>query len=120
MEFRKLANDRRSVGHFDSAKDVSEEQLREVIETAILTPSAFNLQPWRIIAVRSEEEKEKLFNLSNKQPKIKDAPYTLIIVGDRHGYKDSNPIWKIVEDSVGKEYMERARNAANFLYGSTE
>jgi len=85
----------------------------------VLAPSAFNLQPWRIIAVKSEQAKEDLFNLANQQPKVKEAPYSLIMVGDKKAFRDENSVWNDMEAAFGKEGMEGARDAARFLYGTT-
>lgn len=48
-------------------------------------------------AVQSEEDKEILFDLANQQPKIKEAPYNLIIIGDRGAYGPQNPAWRELE-----------------------
>ncbi|MBN2829710.1 MAG: nitroreductase family protein [Candidatus Cloacimonetes bacterium] len=120
MEFKKVMENRRAVNNFDPEKGISDELLKEIIDLAVLAPSAFNLQPWRIIAVKTAEAKVKLFDLANKQPKIKTAPVSLIIVGDRGAYRDENSVWDNLEAAMGNEAMIRARNAAKFLYGSTE
>ena len=88
----------------------------------MLAPSAFNLQPWSIIAVKSKESKEKLYKLSNNQPKVLEAPVTLIIVGDKNGYSKDNPVWqefrKIVNDD--EEAIKNTQQAAYNLYGTSE
>jgi len=38
-----------------------------------------NLQPWEIIAVKSEAAKKRLFPLAINQPKINEAPAILTI-----------------------------------------
>jgi len=113
---------RRSVNFFEKGKEIPQETLEKIINTAVLAPSAFNLQPWEIIVVKSESNKEKLFNLANKQPKILESSVTLMIVGNREGYATSSPVWKEMLSSMGgnKEAVTGAQNAAGFLYGSSE
>jgi nitroreductase len=94
MDILDIFNKRRSVNWFDSGKPLGEEMLRNTIDTASMAPSAFNLEPWRIIAVRSEERKLALQKLAMNQPKVSQAPVTLIVIGDRNGYDSSNPAWK--------------------------
>lgn len=118
--FKELANERRSVNFFDTERKISDEQLREIIEVGALAPSAFNLQPWRVIIVKSEEAKDKLMALANGQPKIKEASATLIIAGDRNGYSEENPVWKELSELVGEEGAKGAMGAAAYLYGSSE
>ena len=64
----------------------------------------------------------QLFNLANKQEKVMDAPVTLIVVGDRQGYDNSNPVWNEMLQSVGGnvQMVEGAKQAAAYLYGSSE
>lgn len=122
METQKIFQNRRSVNFFDATKSVDSNIIRKIVDTAVLAPSAFNLQPWRILVVKTPEAKQKLFNLANKQPKVLDASATLILIGDREGYADSNPVWEEMLQSVGgnKEMVDGAKQAAAFLYGTSE
>lgn len=122
MEVKDLYKERRSVNHFDNSKNLDESLLRKIVDLAVLAPSAFNLQPWRLIAVISDDGKQKLYELSSQQPKILDAPVTLIIVGNKEAYSDSNPVWEEMLESVGgnEEMVKGAKKAAAFLYGSSD
>jgi nitroreductase len=115
-----IFTERRSVNNFAPDLTLDREKLKKIIDLAVYAPSAFNLEPWRVIAVESREEKESLMALSNGQPKIAEAPYTLIIIGDREAYGEHNPAWRELESMVGAEYTETARGAAAYLYGSSE
>ncbi|WP_432205250.1 nitroreductase family protein (plasmid) [Cetobacterium somerae] len=107
MNFEDVISKRRSVNFFDPNKEINLKLFEDIINEAVLAPSAFNLQPWEIIAVRSPEAKEKLFTTCN-QPKIKEASMTLILVGDTFAYGRDNPMWNIKidlglkEEKVGK------------------
>jgi len=122
METQKLFTERRSVNYFDKNKSLSEELLKKIINMAVLAPSAFNLQPWRIIAVKTDSGKQRLFELANKQEKVLDAPVTLIIVGNKNGFDDTNPVWDEMLQSVGGNagMVAGAKGAAAYLYGSSE
>lgn len=122
METKTLIQNRRSVNFFDTNKPLSNKTLEDIINLAVLAPSAFNLQPWRIIAVESQQEKEKLKMLSNNQPKVTEAPVTLIIVGNKEGWDESNPVWEEMLQSVGNNQamVDGAKQAAAYLYGSTD
>jgi len=122
MDTKTLFSTRRSVNFFDKNKPLSETVLKDIINTGVLAPSAFNLQPWRIIAVQSAQAKQTLFELSNKQEKVLEASVTLMIIGNREGYADSNPVWDEMLQSVGgnAEIVSGAKQAAAYLYGSSE
>jgi putative NAD(P)H nitroreductase len=122
METKNLFNERRSVNHFDKNKSVSEELLKDIINMAVLAPSAFNLQPWRIIAAKTDSGKQRLFELANKQGKVLDASVSLIVIGDKNGFAEDNPVWDEMLQSVGGkvEIVTGSKQAAAYLYGSTE
>lgn len=122
MTLEQIYVSRRAVNFFDKEKPLSDELLRNIINIAILAPSAFNLQPWEIIAVKSAEAKQKLHAVANKQPKILDAPVTLIIVGNRNGFDKSNPVWldKIEAAGGDETKVKGSMEMAARLYGSSE
>ena len=122
METKTLFNERRSVNFFDKNRSIDPSLLKEIIDLAVLAPSGFNLQPWKIIAVQTDANKQKLMNLSNKQAKVAEASATLIVIGDREGYAESNPVWGEMLQSVGgnSEMVAGAKQAAAYLYGSSE
>ncbi len=122
METKKLFEERRSVNSFNPDKKFDRETLKKIIEMATLAPSAYNLQPWRIIVAESDEAKEKLMKLAFNQPKVKEAAYTLIIAGNKDGWKESNPVWEEMLQSVGgnTEMVNGAKQSAAYLYGSDE
>jgi nitroreductase len=122
METKTLFNERRSVNFFDKSKTIEDKTLKAIIDLAVLAPSGFNLQPWRIIAVKSDESKQKLFENANKQDKILKASHTLIMIGNKEGASTTNPVWAEMLQSVGgnKEMVTGAQQAAAFLYGSSD
>ena len=94
MKPKNIFEQRRAIRYFDPKKDLSSKRLHEIIDLAVLAPSAFNLQPWEIIAVRSDQAKQALASLSGDQQKILDAPVTLVLIGNREGYSINNPVWE--------------------------
>ncbi len=122
MDTKTLFSERRSATFFNKDKQIDNQLLKDIINLALEAPSAFNLQPWRIIVVKSEESKKKLFNLSNQQDKVLEAPATLIVIGNKEGYADSNPVWTEMLQSVGgdEKMVNGAKEAAAFLYGSSD
>ena len=56
MEFNKAMFARRAVNFFDPTKPVDDETLKNIIETAALAPSGFNLQPWQLIVLRTPKK----------------------------------------------------------------
>lgn len=111
---------RRSVNYFDKDKDLDMRLVKRVIAESFQAPSAYNLQPWRIILVKSDEAKEKLYDLAFKQPKVLEAPITLIIVGDKDGYEKDNKVWSEYREALGNEKTDAIIKGARNLYGKSE
>jgi nitroreductase len=119
MQNSNIFTERRSINFFDKEKPLPKGMLKQIIDLAVLAPSAFNLQPWRIIAIESNEAKQKFSPLANGQPKIVEAPVTLIIVGDKDGWNEQNRVWKDLESKMGPEAAATYKEMVKGLYGST-
>lgn len=105
MDFIDVINNRRAVNFFDPDQEVTDETLKSIIETAAKAPSGFNLQPWSLIVLRDREEKIKLKKLAWDQPKVTEAPVTLIVLADRDG-------WKEGQNFVDKNFQEMIKAGA--------
>ncbi|MGL6167655.1 MAG: nitroreductase family protein [Fusobacteriaceae bacterium] len=120
MNFKDVVSKRRSVNFFDPNKNLDLKLFEEIINEAVLAPSSFNLQPWKIIAVQSPEAKEKLFTACT-QPKIKEAAMTLILIGDTFGYGRDNPMWKVkIEAGMNEEKVSQLINMCETVLYPTE
>lgn len=60
MEFSEVIAKRRSVRHFNNKLEVSDADIRYLLESAIAAPSAGNIQPWRFTVVKTLDAREKL------------------------------------------------------------
>jgi nitroreductase len=76
-----LLLERVSTNNYDASRTVSDEEISKLIRLATTSPSAFNLQNWKFIAVRSAAAKAKLLPLAYGQQKIADAAVTFIVCG---------------------------------------
>jgi putative NAD(P)H nitroreductase len=107
MDLKEVYEARRSVNFFDAGKDVDEALIRKIYELAKLAPSSFNLQPWKIVLVHDAEWKAKLREGANGQPKVTDAAYVAIVLGDKKAYEKMDPV---VNENISRGLMkEEAR-----------
>ncbi len=126
MDFIDVINNRRAVNFFDPDKDVSDETLKSIIETAAKVPSSFNLQPWSLIVLRDHEEKMRLQSLAWNQPKVSEAPVTLIVLADRDGWKEDHRFVEknfqemIKTGAMTEEQRQWFADARISLYGESE
>lgn len=106
MEFNKLVTERRAATFFDPKKDLDMSLLEEIIDEATLAPSCFNTQPWGVVVIKSQEARNELFEKACNQPKVKEAPVTLAIIGKRSGYERDNPIW---DEKIRNGYLDEEK-----------
>lgn len=126
MDFIDVMNNRRAVNFFDPDKDVPDGTLKAMIQTAARAPSSFNLQPWSLIILRAQEEKKRLQSLAWNQPKVSEAPVTLIVLADRDGWKENHHfVEKNFQEMIKAKAMTEDQrqwfaDARSSLYGETE
>ncbi|WP_320005914.1 nitroreductase family protein [Maridesulfovibrio sp.] len=121
MEFKEILENRRAVNFFDPEKDVTEAQLKEIVEDAAKSPSSFNLQPWKMIILRDSEQKGKLQKLAFDQPKVSEAPVVIILLADREGWKEGNTILEShFKNNLKPDQREWFISTTAALYGSSE
>lgn len=61
---------------------LSEEKLQELIEAVRLTPSALNLQPWRLKVISDDETKRRLFDHSMGQEHVLTCSHLIVFCAD--------------------------------------
>ncbi len=108
---------RRSVHSYDPTRDVTLEQLRELIDISVKAPSSFNLNHWRFIIVRSAEGKRKLHEASLNQKHILDASAVLIVLGKIDAHLD---VARFIPDWIEKGYYpddKHLRGVSEKFYG---
>lgn len=91
--------ERRATSNFTD-EEVPEEYLNVILRLGAQAPSGYNLQPWRFIVVRGEENRKRLQAVAFNQPKVGEAPVVIIAVGMKEE-------WRETADEVFREGAER-------------
>jgi len=73
--------DRRATMRFKPDEPVPDEFLYAILSFGAQSPSGYNLQPWRFIVVRDEENRRRLRRAAMNQAKVAEAPVVIIAVG---------------------------------------
>ena len=84
---RQLLENRVSTGRYDSDFEIDNATIAELIRQTTLSPSAYNLQNWRFIAVKSAVQKQALHQASYQQPQVLNAAVTFIVIGQTNAHK---------------------------------
>lgn len=83
-----LIQSRQSVRKY-SEKHISDEDLRKILEAGRLAPSWMNVQSWKFILVKSQENKDLLSELSIGQSHVKNADALIVCVADENAWEES-------------------------------
>lgn len=73
---------RRSVKHYDPDHRMSDEEVRRLLELAILSPTSFNIQNWRFVVVRDPALRAELRAAAWNQAQVTDASLLLVLCAD--------------------------------------
>jgi nitroreductase len=120
MDVLEAIKQRRSINFFEKGKNIPEERLKELLEIANLSPSSFNLQPWKIILVKDPEKKKILRGCAFNQPKVEEASIVLITVADPLALEENIERMLDSWQTLGymkEEMRESYRKMAYNLYG---
>ena len=101
-EIIKALNWRYAVKVFNPEKNVSEDDLETILESARLSPSANGSEMWKFIVVQNKEIRQKLREAGDNQPKITDASHLIVLT-----YRTD------IEESLVKERIDRTAKIQN-------
>ncbi len=97
-----LIKKRISATMLDASAQIDDAKIQSLVAFATRAPTAYNLQNWRFIAVRSAEAKAALRKVAFNQPKVEDSGVTFIIVGV---FPDAAVVSDRLSGSVEAGYM---------------
>ncbi len=123
MEVLEAIRQRRSINFFEPGREIPDEKIRELIETANLAPSSFNVQPWKVVVVKDPERKKALRKCAMDQPKAEEASAVLIMVADPAFLEENFP--RVLDSWQELGYMEPGMRdtylgMAGQLYGEVD
>ncbi|MCW1876298.1 MULTISPECIES: nitroreductase family protein [Erwiniaceae] len=93
-----------SINRFQADRPLDDETITSLVTLATKAPTAFNMQNWRFIAVRSPEGKNLLKESAWGQQKIVDASVAFIICGTLSAHQQ---LAAALQPSVDAQIMEQ-------------
>ena len=105
METLEAVRARRSVKHFDPDYKMSADETALLIDTALYSPSSFNIQHWRIVNVTDPGLRAKVKDAAWGQAQVTDASLLFAICADLNA-SDKQPerYWQNAPAEV-KDYL---------------
>ena len=101
MELQKAIQERRSIKSFDPNYKIPDDEIKKLIELAILSPTAFNIQHWRFVIVDDSKLRDKIKEVSWNQPQVTDSSLLIVLTGDLNAWnKSPERYWKHAPQKV--------------------
>lgn len=106
-----------STNYYDPDRQLSDDEIRMLVDQATRAPSAFNLQNWKFIVVRSDQAKARLKAVSYGQQKVADASASVIVCGTLAAHEQLKQALApsaqagIMDQSVIDEWVAQATRA---------
>ncbi|MFC3114747.1 nitroreductase family protein [Cellvibrio fontiphilus] len=80
FQLQHLLQQRRAIKYFDAAQAMDDRELDAILASASQAPSAFNLQHWQVVHIKSAQRRAEISALAYHQPQIQQAAALLAIV----------------------------------------
>lgn len=90
MNIKQAIVNRRSIKHFDSTHEMTESEINELMEHAILSPTSYNVQHWRFIQIQDKDKRQQIEDVSWGQKQVTEASLLLILCADLNAW-EKNP-----------------------------
>jgi nitroreductase len=93
METTTAIHQRRSVKHYDPNHKMSEVEIQELLELALLSPTSFNMQNWRFVVVTDPEKRAAIQAASWNQAQVTEASITILLCANLYAHEDAQRYW---------------------------
>ncbi|MDQ8208051.1 nitroreductase family protein [Coraliomargarita sp. SDUM461003] len=93
MDTTTAIHQRRSVKHYDPNHQMSEIEIQELLEQALLSPTSFNMQNWRFVVVTDPEKRAAIQAAAWNQAQVTEASITILLCADLHAHENAERYW---------------------------
>ncbi|GAB3683560.1 nitroreductase family protein [Salinisphaera aquimarina] len=101
MDVFEAITSRRSVRHFDPTHRMSDSEIDTLMQHVLLSPTAFNIQNWRFVAVQDSELRSEIRKAAWDQAQITEASLLLVFCLDLKSWaKAPERYWRNAPDDV--------------------
>ncbi len=117
MEFNDILMSRYATKKFDGTK-IDEEKLDQILEMVRFSPSALNVQPWKIKIVEDQDTLDKLSAASMDQPQISSCSHLLVFCANTDMDGNANKVLKSMKNmGVPDENLVQYENIIKTFIG---
>ena len=101
MKVSEAVQARRAIKWYDPEHQMPEDDFRLLMEHAILSPTAFNIQNWRIVRVTDAEQRKAIREAAWDQAQVTDASELLVLCFNNKAWEqDPQRYWRNAPQEV--------------------
>ena len=101
MKVNEAVRARRAIKWYDTEHHMPEETFRTLMEHAILSPTAFNIQNWRFVRVTDPDQRKAIRAVAWDQAQVTDASELLVLCFDNKAWeRDPQRYWRNAPQEV--------------------
>ena len=105
MDTKDAIRARRAIKEYDPNHRLTDEEKREIISLAMLSPTAFNIQHWRFVVVEDPELRKQIREVAWDQAQVTDASMLIVLCADMKAWeKNPERYWRDAPPVV-REFM---------------
>lgn len=92
---------RRSIKHYDPGHVMPPDDEKRLLELAMLSPTAFNIQNWRFVVVKDADLRKQIRAVAWDQAQVTDASLLIVLCADLKAWAHDAPrYWKNAPQEV--------------------
>tara|TARA_R100000027_G_scaffold54802_4_gene43908 strand:- start:6019 stop:6621 length:603 start_codon:yes stop_codon:yes gene_type:complete len=92
---------RRAVKHYDAEHRLTAEEERQLMDLALQSPTAFNIQNWRFVVVKDPDVRKEIRAAAWDQAQVTDASLLVVLCADTESWsKEPERYWKDAPSGV--------------------
>ena len=105
MEFSETIQKRQSIKSYQADKTISDTDLDELMQEVVLSPSSFNLQHWKFVAVKSNDLKKSIREAAWGQEHVESCSFLIAVCGKLNAFEDAPVIYQDVDPEIQKKVL---------------
>ncbi|MDX2206654.1 MAG: nitroreductase family protein [Gemmatimonadales bacterium] len=97
---------RRAVKHFDPNHRMTDEEIQTLMDAAVQSPTAFNMQNWRFVLVTDTVLRQNIRAAASDQAQVTEASLLLVITADLKAWEKSpERYWRNAPEEVASRLV---------------
>jgi len=112
MELLDGIKTRRSVHNFTPGKKIPRTDLEKLFQYTTLSPSSWNLQPWKFVVIEDEAKRADIRKLAWDQSNVTDCSALVLVLGNTDPHENKGPIFDqwlkngIIDQDIHNQWIE--------------